>query len=423
MKLRNGSIYTPELNKHYYYSLSLSSQWSRKKGPRRPKGHSLSRSGDRESARSAHSFNFDFNKSDGGGGDGDSNNSKSLFENKQEELNSRSKDTVIFDNQSIEEVQLKENIFGWKSTDTAMKEVASAEEITEIKTSTTNYLSSFSQKENLFLKEVHKTSTPVQSRSINQYTYVSYDNNQPSGQSGNGKQKQKRQKFSRKKQITANENEEDVFANTLEDHIFHDTSYKRVTSFENDQATESSVCDDQSFHYLYKLNGSSLRNYSEISDDEEVDVDLSFVNHYKRGLSRQKRRDWYLNRRNFSGEYVSNSSSSTILQYWIILIKTVIFSLIQKTINLFRSYSHSSYSRVGDSYFRSSYLWLLVTNIYSSVKAKSYSILTWLMINTQSFMYASTIFIIISPVKKIFSELINFFQILKTTSQSIVINR
>ena len=420
MELRNGSIYTPELNKHYYYSLSL----SRKRSPKRPKGHSLSRSADRESARSAHSFNFEINDS-GGGEVSDGESLKSLLKYKQEDknqkLSTRSKNTVILDDQSIQEVPFKGDIFGLKSKDKAMKEaVISAEEITEIRTSTTNYLS-FSQRENLFLKEVHKTSTPVQHR-IHQNTHISYDNSE---QTSNGNQKQKRQRISWKKQVITNE-EEDVFANTLEDHIFHDTSYKRVTSFDDEQTAESNFCDDESFHYLYKLNGTSLLNYSDVSDDEEIDVDSSFVNHYKRGLSRQKRRDWYLNRRNFSGKYVSKFST---FQYWIILIKTIIFSIIRKTTNLFRS-SGTRFSRVRDffndrtsSYFYSSYFWIFATNIYALVKTKSYSVLTWLLISTQSFMHTSTNFFTISLFKRIFNGSINFIQILKTTLQRIFINR
>ena len=428
MELRNGSVYTPELNKHYYYSLSLSHR--PKKSPK-PKGHSLSRSVDRERARSAHSFNLDFKDSGGGGG-------YSSLQVLQEDrvVNAKSKNHVIVENQSRQEVRnlgfdiiLRED-FCSRSTknNNTMKGIVT-EEITEIKTSTTNYLS-FSKKENLFLKEALKTSTPVQNRCRNQYDSVSYTNGHYS------KEKQKQcQKFSPQKQIiNTNCNEGDVFSNTLEDHIFHDTSYKRVALFESDQATDShsGPGDDKSFHFLYKLNGSSLKNYSDISDDDgppELDVGLSFVNHYKRSLSRQKRRDWYLNRRNLSGHYGIKISR---LEYWLILIKTIIFSIVRKTTNLFTHRHVNSqinlYSwTVGNSLNRkvhSSYFVLLMQKMYFWVKMKSSSIVILLMTlienGREKFMHPLNNFTLVSLFQNVLTGLIKFIHILKSTFQRVV---
>lgn len=121
------------------------------------------------------------------------------------------------------------------------------------------------------------------------------------------------------------------FFNSLEDHVFHDTSYRTVTSFEGASNLEYDYHqNNESFHYLYKLDGSSLGNYSDVSDSENSlnsDSDIGFVNHYKRGLFRQKRRDWYLNRR--KSTLVLERKS--FIYYYFLLLKVIMLSVIRKT--------------------------------------------------------------------------------------------
>ena len=387
MELRNGSVYTPDLNKHYYYSLTA---YRRAKKSPGPKGHSLSHSVDRDSVRSAHSFNLDFADDHSGfGGESSGTDFKAEEEGKEDK-----EYPVNLLEYSIQEVgKLRKDYLGFRSTlsNVIMKV---AEEITEIRTSTTNYLS-FSKKEHLFhSSDSMKTSTPVQKHSSKQHETVSYRNSDSSVK----KQQHYRQKFTRKKETNTQKNSynesalvgnevEHRFSNTLEDHIFHDTSYRKV--FGNEKANDSYLASgDESFHYLYKLNGSSLNNYSDDrcdDDGDDLDVDSSFINHYKRSLSRQRRRDWYLNRRNFSGQYTHKEISRIV--YLMILIKTFIFFVTKKTTTIFASIWSStssnflSYGNVYNSWSichtDDSYMILVIRNMYLYFKRKSLSVLVF----------------------------------------------
>ncbi|XP_066922661.1 uncharacterized protein [Clytia hemisphaerica] len=363
MDLRNGRSYTPDLNKHFRYSFKLNQSSRRSKRSPRPRGHSLSHNSvDSDCASSALSFNKQNSfESEGGGG---CVGCEDLLESKQKNTCDRQGITVE-ESRSERSLKKKGETFDMKSKKTlvalsreeAFSEVQTSQRKsvrTVTTTSNTNYISKKENISEVVLNgsyQVAKTSTPIEkqtrTKSKVECTPINngfYENSshvsslEKSAKSSSQKQTFFQSKL--KKTSTCASQKQTVFLNSLEDHVFHDTSYKKVALFENDEQEEEQQMVsrtpqslDNSFHYLYKLNGSSLNDYSDLSEDEnlfenKVQQNVS-VNHQRRSLFRQKRRDWYLNRRNFS-THINTNKKFFILT----LVTTYILTLWKKLTHL-----------------------------------------------------------------------------------------